>query len=274
MKRKLPAILTGATAGILAAGLLTTALAAYGSVKFDAVTISVFGEKEGQTIASGDSFTGENGAQIPSSITYVDEKNGGTVFVSLRKMAQLLDAPIFWDEETQTVYFAGRPSGKPDVDTGLSELPPSGAVETPELGVTAGPFREIAPVEDAVKGSRIPLLAPALFQSSSDFSNQRYDIFEPYGRYVEITVTNHGSPVEMYVCRPYYTTVGIDSDPFSTVLVGTGETVTRAFLMEQGAPYPTNILRLDVQKASHDSLRDALDITVSVEQYQLTEYPD
>ena len=273
MKKQFPPFLAGALTAALVIGMVGTALAATnGTVRFDGVTVSVWPAQQGETLASGDTFTTENGTQAPSVITYVDEQGGGTTFMSLRKLAELLDAPIGWDGETQTVLFAQSSPVDGDVDLEIGSTEPQvdpSVLAEPQLGITAGPFTEIAPLADKGDCPQARLMGPAELKADTDLENQRYDIFEPYGRYVEITVTNHGDPVTVNVCRPYFTSVG-ESEGFSTVQVNTGETLTRAFLMEEDAEWPTNFLRLDVRKLNHNP-DETVDITWSVLQYRLDE---
>lgn len=279
VKKKLPPFLAGALTAALVIGLAGTALAAVsGTVRFDGASVSIWGGKKDVRFSPGDTFTTENGTQAPSVITYVDEQGGGTTYLSLRRLAELLDAPIGWDGEAQTVLFAQSPPADGDVhlDVGITEpqADPSVLAE-PQLGITAGPFTEIASLADKGDCAQAWLMGPAEFKANTDLENQRYNIFEPYGRYVEITVTNHGEPVTVDVCRPYYTSMN-ESEDFSTVLVNTGETLTRAFLLEEGAQWPTNFLRLDVRKLNYD-LHETMDITWSVIQYRLDEsvgYPE
>ena len=85
MKKRIPSYLAGFLTAALIFALMTSAMAATGQVSFSNVNISVLGSEK---IASGDTYTGENGAQIPSSITYTDEKGGKTTFVALREMSR------------------------------------------------------------------------------------------------------------------------------------------------------------------------------------------
>lgn len=269
MKRRIPSFGAGLIVGVLALGLATTVWAAFGSVSYSAVDIQFWRGNESQTIASGDTYTGENGVQVPASITYIDENNGGTTFISLRKVAELLDAPIHWDGESETIYFGTSPiDGDVITETGTDTVTVQPLPTAPVLDVKAGPFTEVAPL-GAEKGIETPLLQEASFSSRTGFINQRYEIFEPYGRYVEITVTNHGDPVEMRVCRPYYTASDLSSDAFTTVRIESGQSLTRAFLMDEGTAFPENYLRLDVDNVTHGPDAPAVDITVSVSQFQV-----
>lgn len=269
MKRRISSFGAGLVVGVLALGLATTVWAAFGSVSYSAVDIQFWSGDEAHTIASGDTYTGENGAQVPASITYIDENNGGTTFVSLRKVAELLDAPIHWDGESEKIYFGtssinGDVTTETDTDTPSAQPLPT----APVLDVKAGPFTEVAPL-GAEKGIETPLLQEASFSSRTGFINQRYEIFEPYGRYVEITVTNHGDPVEMRVCRPYFTANDLSADAFTTVRIESGQTMTRAFLMDEGAAFPENYLRLDVDNVTHGQDAPVVELTISVSQFQV-----
>lgn len=268
MKRRLPTFLTGALTGALAVGLVTSALAASGAVRLGAPEIQFWGAPDAQTISHGETYEAENGAQVPAAVTYVDERGGGTTYVSLRKVAELLDAPLFWDEEESRILFAALPADMNQVSTEVGvDTPQNETYPTePTLGVTAGGFTEVAPLVEKT-GRETRLLEETQFSSKTGFVKQSYQIFEPYGCYVEFTVTNHGEPVTMAVSRPYHNFNGTPVEKFTTIQLGTGETVTRAFRMEPGTPYPTNYLRLDVDNLYHGyDVTPPVDITVSVTQ--------
>lgn len=75
----------------------------------------------------------------------------------------------------------------------------------------------------------------------------------------------------MQVSRPYYTTSGVMADEFSTIQIGTGETVTRAFMMDEDAAYPTNRLEIEVAQLLLNWFEDPVDITINVDQFDLKE---
>ena len=90
-------------AGILTAALLfavtSTALAASGSVTFNAINLT----KEGKIIFNKDEdFELASGEKVPSSILYVDQTGGGTTYLPMRYLAELLGISVTWDQATGT----------------------------------------------------------------------------------------------------------------------------------------------------------------------------
>lgn len=90
-------------AGILTAALLfavtSTALAASGSVTFNAINLT----KEGKIIFNKDEdFELASGEKVPSSILYVDQAGGGTTYLPMRYLAELLGMSVTWDQATGT----------------------------------------------------------------------------------------------------------------------------------------------------------------------------
>ena len=90
-------------AGILTAALLfaviSTALAASGSVTFNAINLT----KEGKVIFSKEEYLElASGEKIPSSILYVDQAGGGTTYLPMRYLAELLGMSVTWDRATET----------------------------------------------------------------------------------------------------------------------------------------------------------------------------
>lgn len=274
MKKHLPPFLAGALSVGIAASLLVSALADSGRISYSAANVTVFD----YTIQSGDTYTGENGKEIPAAITYIDEDGDGTVYVSLRQMAELLDAPLYWDEETQTAVFGNgfAPSVPPTITVGDSSTqPPETYPSEPELGVKAGGFTEVAPVDrDALPdGFHYEPQEETHYSSLWGVNDKRFMVFEPYGNYVEITVTNHGAPVRFMVGRPYFAANGLYGERFTTVSLDTGETITRAFLMEPGTAFPRNYLRMDItpqdMSTAAATAAGGVDITYNIAQYRM-----
>lgn len=90
-------------AGILTAALLfvvtSTALAASGSVTFNAINLT----KEGKIIFNKEEdFKLASGEKVPSSILYVDQTGGGTTYLPMRYLAELLGMSVTWDQATET----------------------------------------------------------------------------------------------------------------------------------------------------------------------------
>lgn len=80
-------------AGVLAVAVRGTITTAGPSVKVDG-TYAVFGPG---------TFRLDNGCDAPSSLSYRDEKGGGTTYIPLRKISEVLGVKVEWDQATQTV---------------------------------------------------------------------------------------------------------------------------------------------------------------------------
>lgn len=200
MNKNRPVIpfLSGVLATVLTMGCVTTALAASGLVQFSPVGLQLNGKA---IFAAGDSVNTENGQSVPSSIVYTDEAGGGTTYLPLRTIANLLDVPITWDGAETTVVL-GRGDGG-----GITVEPGTGASAWDSLplhqaGKTAGPFAEVQP--DARKGG-IMLLEETQFRSGSDFSRD-IPFVGANGRYVSITVTNNGTQPLLFQAGHLYAT--------------------------------------------------------------------
>ena len=96
-------------AGLLTATLLfaviTTALAASGSITYNGINLTV----DGKTILSkGEYLELASGEKVPSSILYVDQAGGGTTYLPMRYLAELLGMSVTWDQATGTTDLKNR----------------------------------------------------------------------------------------------------------------------------------------------------------------------
>lgn len=99
----------GITAGILAGAVTVCSIPAIAK-SIDAVMNSVNIRLDGEKVASIDeSYELQNGAKVPYSILYE-----GTTYLPIRKVSELLDISIDWENESRTVLIE---SGKNDEDT-------------------------------------------------------------------------------------------------------------------------------------------------------------
>ena len=255
MNKKRPVIpfLSGVLATVLTMGCVTTALAASGLVQFSPVGLQLNGKA---IFAAGDSVNTENGQSVPSSIVYTDEAGGGTTYLPLRTIANLLDVPITWDG-TETTVVLGRGDGG-----GITVEPGTGASAWDSLplhqaGKTAGPFAEVQP--DARKGG-IMLLEETQFRSGSDFSRD-IPFVGANGRYVSITVTNNGTQPLLFQAGHLYVT---GRDMLATQIPA-GATVTRTFeALESGAAIQPRF-GVDISTGSGEG--GTVDIQISAVQF-------
>ena len=245
--------LSGVLATILTAGCLTTALAASGLVSFNPVNLDLNGRA---VFASGDTLKTEGGQEIPSSIVYTDQAGGGTTYLPLRTIANLLDVPITWDGAETTVVL-GRGDGG-----GITVEPGTGASAWDSLplhqaGKTVGSFAEVQP--DARKGG-IMVLEETQFRSGSDFSRD-IPFVGANGRYISITVTNNGTQPLLFQAGHLYVT---GRDMLATQIPA-GATVTRTFeALESGAAIQPRF-GVDISTGSGEG--GTVDIQISAVQF-------
>ena len=255
MNKKRPVIpfLSGVLATVLTMGCVTTALAASGLVQFSPVGLQLNGKA---IFAAGDSVNTESGQSVPSSIVYTDEAGGGTTYLPLRTIANLLDVPITWDGGETTVVL-GRGDGG-----GITVEPGTGASAWDSLplhqaGKTAGPFAEVQP--DARKGG-IMLLEETQFRSGSDFSRD-IPFVGANGRYVSITVTNNGTQPLLFQAGHLYAT---GRDMLATQIPA-GATVTRTFEALESSAAIQPRFGVDISTGSGDG--GTVDIQISAVQF-------
>ena len=86
--------LAGMFTAALIGSLGFTALAATGTVSFNASALKMNGQ---QISAAGENYTLANGQSVPASITYTDEKGGGTTYLPVRRVSELMGIEVGWD---------------------------------------------------------------------------------------------------------------------------------------------------------------------------------
>lgn len=86
--------LSGVLCATLVFSLALSALAISGNVSFNLSAIKF----DGQVISkAGEGYTLSNGCVAPASITYTDEKGGGTTYLPVRRIGELAGVTIDWD---------------------------------------------------------------------------------------------------------------------------------------------------------------------------------
>ena len=98
--KRIPTFVAGMLTAAVIGGLGVGALAASGAVTFNASNLMFNGQ---QISAKGEGYTLDNGCQAPASITYTDEKGGGTTYLPVRRISELLDVETGWDGATGSV---------------------------------------------------------------------------------------------------------------------------------------------------------------------------
>ena len=104
MKRNIPAFLSGVLTAAVAGTIVGSALAVSGAVSFNKSPIQF----NGLVIsAAGEGYALPNGCVAPASITYTDEQGGGTTYLPVRRVSELMGVEIGWDPATGAVTVTG-----------------------------------------------------------------------------------------------------------------------------------------------------------------------
>lgn len=271
MKKRIPTFLSGALAAALVFSLGLSALAVSGQVSFGGVDVALLGK---QVLAADGTTTASNGQEIPSSMTYTDGAGGGTVYLPMRRIAELLDAAIDYDATSKTIYIGGVPKDAGDIDitapdgNTVGAGPAAGqAIPTYIIsdGTNMGPFglAEAKQPENG-EGSQT-LLDQARFQSTSDF-DWSFHCRPASGKYVSITVTNNdaSSDEELILNLFHDKTVG-PKECVPAVYIKPGETVTCTFEVGDGATELNCDLGMDLTFAT--AAPYTMDATISAVQF-------
>lgn len=86
--------LSGVLCATLVFSLALSALAISGNVSFNLSAIKFDGVVVSE---AGEGYTLSNGCVAPASITYTDEKGGGTTYLPVRRIGELAGVTIDWD---------------------------------------------------------------------------------------------------------------------------------------------------------------------------------
>ena len=260
--------------GSFLCGMLTTALlltgtvgamaAAGGSVSFGALNLGINGDV---VMEKGAALTaGEAGTKVPSSILYTDETGGGTTYVPLAFISQMLDIPVTWDGGTGTVWL-GYPPSEDDTKIEFGKPKEDPIWETQPLhqaGAQAGLYTELEPywpTQEEITGSHA---REEYFVSPSVVS----DTYQPLsGRCFALSITNQ-SDVPLILSMAAEST--ITKDWFPDTVIPVGETVVRTFQMEEytGVLNPPDISFRLVYDRTLSGLRNEIRATVSAVDFQ------
>ena len=105
--KRISSFLAGVGSTILVASITIGALALSGKVSFNPVNVSLNGKQVGK---AGETYTTSSGTEVPYSIVYTDEKGGGTTYLPVRKVSELLNIKINWNQEENTVEIGETPT--------------------------------------------------------------------------------------------------------------------------------------------------------------------
>ena len=231
-----------------------------GKVSYGQAGVALFGQ---QVVEPGRTMTAASGAQVPTVLTYTDEKGGKTCYVAAETVAELLDVNkgAAWNEELKSVDFCPavksnivmvKPGEEPKdlpentitISTGndpddlerkmLEEQ--MATPTTPEYEVKVDTFTEIDPAEIDMTLPALQHMDRALFESSMNI-RQRISWHPGNGNYILLSIKNEGeSDIMLRVRRPH--TVGAymgGNEEFATVRVPAGQLTTRAFYYDENA---------------------------------------
>lgn len=203
-------------------------------VLYNQVGISLFSEEK---VSKGDYYIAPNGQKVPSAITYIDSKGGTTNYLSVRQISELLGIDVEWNSKTGNVDIEPRP----ETDIGNIQIGNQVAPETvPKYGETVGPFTEIDPAQVNTEQDCVVSTATVRTISTAGTSGLEVPCYAEYANHIVYTVTNNGkNPQLVSVCQK--TPMG-NSHFFSSVLLPAGETLCRAFYLEEGAETIQSVL--------------------------------
>ena len=259
MIKKYGSFVAGMAAMLLVASLVGSVFAASSRVEYNQAGISLFGEDK---VLAGETCKAPNGQGVPSVIIYVDVAEDKTNYLSIRQISELLGIDVRWDGQKNRVNLGADPAdyvvvgGKED-DGSI----PANATK-PVLGTVHGPFTEIDPAKAVGKSLTGVLQDNTKVQTTCGYSLEG-TFYPEDGQYIVLTVTNNGSAAQTVTAGRALTLGGFEK--FTSVDIGAGETLTRAFLIADDAEELESTLAFGVYAKGVSSLSD---ITVSLKQYK------
>lgn len=256
-KKRIPGFLFGCLTTLTALALGTTVLAAAGRVEYNRAGIALFGKDR---VVVGESYTAPNGQKVPAVITYIDEAENTTNYLSVRQISELLGVKVQWDSQKNRVNIGGDPASYVTVGNKGDDIPPNPT--KPVLGTVRGPFTEIDPSEVADKTLTGVMQSNTNVQTTCGFSTLD-TIYPEDGSYVVLTVTNNGSDPQTVTAARALTLGGFEM--FTSVDIGAGQTLTRAFRIADGASELESRLSCGVYATD---AKGSSDLTISLKQYQ------
>lgn len=218
--------------GVVAALLSTMAVAATaspsGTIRFNQVGVARFGKT---MIEQGSSITAPNGQSVPSVITYTDPAGAPTNYLPIKTIGELIDANVFWDSEKGQVMIGKAPER---VTTSVGEIAEDEWATAPVIGTKAGLFTEVA--VSTLDSSWQRTSAPYRMKAAFENGLINYEIPGAPGRISYVSVTNNCADAQhVYICRKPSVASSEDYEYFTDVKLMPGETMKRAFLLDESA---------------------------------------
>ena len=230
MKKKLTSILCGSLAVLMLSSLSVPVLAAglTGKITYNQAGVARFGKT---MIEKGSSITAPNGQTVPGVITYTDATGATTNYLPIKKIGELMDANVFWDAENGRVMIGKAPGG---VTASVGEIAEEEWATAPVLGTKAGLFTEVA--VSTLDSSWQRTSAPYRMKAAFENGLVNYEIPGYPGQISYVSVTNNCDDVQrVYICRKPSVACGEDYEYFTDVKIMPGETMKRAFLLDESA---------------------------------------
>lgn len=221
----------GMLAGVMLMGCVTTALAAGGGITIGTAGLAINGRT---AIQAGETATDANGNEIPSTLIYTDGQGGGTTYLPIRAVSELLDIPVSWEDGM--IYLGYKPSSGSGIVIGDGVGSEELWAERPlhRAGAKAGPYTELEPhwpSEDEIGSWNNVTLKDVPMSGKYRVTSDFYGPVEDEGGYCALSITNTtGRDLVLSVSIP----ATITSDNFPRTVVPAGETVVRTFY---AAPY-------------------------------------
>ena len=276
MKKSVRLIPTMLAAAVLAVSI-SSASAAGGEAAYNQVNVRFFDQ---QKIQAGETITAPNGRQVPSSITYTDTAGAKTTYLSIRQIAELMDADIRWDSATETVEIAGSPK---TTSMTITENPreefgkpaETGTAQVRQFGQVIGPFEEIDPdsIKDVIAEKPYPLTYMKDVHIQHDSTMPPMTITAAPGTYLVYTVTNNGTSDAVSSAFRQPTIAYPRRDSFPAETIAPGETFVQAFKVAEGANPLTYSLCFGFRSVGGPEGPAPVDMTASLVEYPQADLP-
>lgn len=248
MKRKIRSMICCLfTAALLVSFSLPTFAATNGKVTFNSAGIMRFGKVE---VEPGTSIPAKNGQSVPAVITYTDAAGGKTNYLSVSQLSSLLDVPVSWNAQKNCVSLGKDASGSvyQGEEANAPVSPQNVYHAEPVIGMRVGKFTEVAPsvIDDTWALGGVPVRMIAKCENGL----LAYRIENYPGHIAVVSVTNQGSaPQNMRIYRMPAVNNGTDQEYFPSMQLAQGQTVTRAFQLDEDADALQKFLYMDITGA-------------------------
>lgn len=260
-KFKFSSFLCGMLTMAVLTGCGTAALAAAGdgNVYFGSIGLSIRGKS---VIEKGQTLTNGSGNEIPSSLLYTDQAGGGTTYLPIAAISELLDVPISWDGETGIVNLGNIPDAT-QVSFGVTPQDPTTPMPLHRAGAKAGHYTELEPYWPAEE----EINATHEYNTTISSPNGFEAYYNIRGEQFSVSVTNQSEYPLIFKVQGQST---LNRDTIPETVVPVGETVIRTFSCEDYPAYLGGnrlIVKLDFD-VSHFDLQNNVKAVINAVTYQ------